>query len=94
MWVCYLCSMQGGRQRARQTRKAHSRGCAVHVRREGGEIERTEKQRVFDTRWDAEGAPNMENTPRWVCFQYITYKYCWQHDLLLFLVIIAFRWME
>ena len=42
MWVCSPRSMQGGRQRACQTRKAHSHGCAVRVRREGGEIERAE----------------------------------------------------
>ena len=64
MWVCSPCSMRGGRQRACQTRKAHSRGCAVRVQREGGEIERAEHREhthigvfsVFDTRWEAKGA--------------------------------------
>ena len=30
-WVCSLCLTLGGRQRACQTQKAHSRECAVHV---------------------------------------------------------------
>jgi len=41
-WVCSPRSTQGGRQRARQIRKAHSHACAVRVRCEGGEIERAE----------------------------------------------------
>ena len=71
-WVSSPCSTRGGRQRARQTRKAHSRGCAVRVRREGGEIEHAEHREhthmgvfsVFDAR--RKGAPNTENTPIWV----------------------------
>jgi len=67
--VCSPCSTQGGRQRARQTRKAHSRGCAVRVRCEGGKIERAEHREhthvgmfsVFDARQEAKGEPNTES---------------------------------
>ena len=59
-WVSSPCSTRGGRQRARQTRKSHSRGCAVRVRHEGGEIEHAEHREhthmgvfsVFDARWE------------------------------------------
>ena len=59
-WVSSPCSTRGGRQRARQTRKAHSRGCAVRVRCEGGEIGRAEHKT------GRKGALNTENTPIWV----------------------------
>jgi len=64
MWVCSPRLMRGERQRARQTRKAHSCGCAVRVRHEGREIECTKHREhtyvgvfsVFNARREAKGA--------------------------------------